>query len=78
MFVLLCFIETDTDETTRVELTPARVIVQFVFLSGMKQARVGPSSSPGAKSPVGPTGTGQAPALPLLLTETENLGTETR
>lgn len=71
MFVLLCFLETDTDQTTRVELTPTRVTVQSVFLSGMKESKVGLSSSPGAKSPVGPTGTGQAPALLLLLPLTE-------
>lgn len=80
MFVLLYSLETDTDQTTIVELTPTQVTVHSVFLSGMKGSRVGLSSSPGAKSPVGPTGTGQAPALllPLPLTETEGVGTGIR
>lgn len=77
MFTSLGSSETGTDKTTTVEVTPARVSARSV-LSGMREARVGPSSSPGAKSPAGPTETGQAPAPLLLHTETERLGTGTR
>lgn len=70
--------ETDPDQTTtRVEVTPAKVSVRSV-LSGMREAKVGPSSSPGDKSPAEPTGTDLTPALLLLLTETDSLGTGTR
>lgn len=72
----LCFSETDLDQNTRLELTPASE--QFFLLRGMRESRVGPSSSHEARNPAGPTETGQALDLPLPLTETGNLGTETR
>lgn len=78
MIVFVCFLGTDTDRTSTVDLTPTMVDIQSVLISGMKVCRVGPSSSPGAKNPAGPTETGQALALHRHLIETESPGTETR
>lgn len=76
IFAVLCFSETDLDQITRAEVTPARVSTESVLLTETRESRVGPSSSPGAKSPAGPSGTDRAPALLLLLlTETESIGT---
>lgn len=65
--------ETDPDQITMAEVTPARVSAGSVCLKETMESRVGPSSNRGAKSPAGPTGTDR-----LLLTETESLGTGTR
>jgi len=62
----------------RVEVTPARVHVHSALLSGRREVRVGLSSSPGAKSPAGPTGIDRAPGPLPHLTETESIGTGTR
>lgn len=78
LFAFVCLIGTDTDRTSTVDLTPTMVDMQSVLIRGMKVCRVGPSSSPGAKNPAGPTETGQALALHRHLIETESPGTETR
>lgn len=70
--------ETDPDQTTRVEVIPVRVSERSVLLSGMMEFRVGRSSSLGAKSLAGSTGTDQAQAPLLPLTETERHGIGTR
>lgn len=36
IYLFIIYLETDTDQTTRVDLTPARVSGQSVLLSGTK------------------------------------------
>lgn len=74
----LWFLETDPDQIITAAVTPARVSVRSVLIRGTMESRVGPSSSPVAKSPAGATGTDLALALPLPPTETESHVTGTR
>lgn len=77
MLASLSVSETGPGQTTRVEVTPARASVRSA-LSGTREARLGLSSSPEARSPAGPTETGLAPALLLPHIETESIVTGTR
>lgn len=68
----------DTDRTSTVRLTPTTIDMLFVLSSEMKGSKVDPSSSLGAKSPAGPTGTGLGLDLHHPLIETGSTGIENR
>lgn len=69
---------TGKDRTSTVGLTPTTIDMLFVLFSGMKESKVDPSSSHGAKSPAGPTGTGLGLVPHHHLIETGSTGTESR
>lgn len=67
-----------TDRTSIAGPTPTTIDMPFALFSETKGSKVDPSSSLGAKSPAGPTGTGPGLALHRHLTETGSTGIESR